>query len=120
MLDDGIEVLSVRLPLFETLFSIAFELFVLVLNVGLRLLGLCQLPQEFFLPLVLLFLHLTLQLVCVLLVQILPEAFVIRLFFLQSGQLFFPSLFEFLVVLYFMLFFASPPFDLVLERLFIL
>jgi len=59
MLDNGIEVLTVRLPLLQTFLSVTLELLVLILDVSFCLLGLCQFAQEFIFSLQLLFLHLS-------------------------------------------------------------
>lgn len=59
MLDNRIEVLTVRLPLLQTFLSVTLELLVLVLDVSFCLLGLGQFAQELIFSLLLLFLHLS-------------------------------------------------------------
>lgn len=85
MLDDGVQVFSVGLPFFQALLRVALELLFLVLDAGLRLLCLCKLTSELLLPLLLLILHLTLQLVSVLEVHVLAELLLVRLLLLQGG-----------------------------------
>lgn len=120
MLDNRIQVLAVCLPLLETFLSIALELFVLVLDVRLSFFGLGQFAQEFLFSLLLLFLHLSLELISVLLVHVLPELLLIRLPFLQRAQLLLPGLLELVVIFNFLLFLAPPSLHLVLQRLLVL
>lgn len=120
VLNDRVEVLSVRFPFFQAFLSVTLELLVLVLQVSLRLFSLCELSSEFLLSLLLLLLHLPLQLISILLVDILSEFLLIGLFLLESGQLIFPGFFELMIVFKFLLFLTSSSFHLVFQWLFIL
>lgn len=85
MLDDGVQVFAVRLPFLQALLRVALELLFLVLDVGLCLFCLGELPSELLFSLLLFLLHLALQLVSVLEVHILPELLLVRLLLLEGG-----------------------------------
>ena len=68
MLDNRVQVFAVGIPFFYTFLSITLELLVLVLYRGLGLFVSYQLLPQFLLSLHLLLLHLTLQVIGILLV----------------------------------------------------
>lgn len=105
VLDDGIKVLPVGLPLGQALLCIALELPVLVFVVSFCEFSLLQLSSEMLLPISLLLLHLPLQVFGILECDVLANVVVLALLVLQSANLFFPSLFELLVVLQLLLLF---------------
>lgn len=118
--DDWVEIFSVWLPFFQAFLSIALELLVLVLQVSLSLFSLCELSSEFLFSLLLFLLHLPLQLISILLVNILSELILVRLFLFKRGQLFFPCFLELMVIFKFLVFLTSSSFHLVFQWLFIL
>lgn len=120
MLDDWVEVLSIRFPLFYAFFSVALELLLLVFKIGLSLLSLSKLASEVLFPLSLLLLHLFLELFHIIHVNILSKLAVAVLLFLQSCQLLLPGFLEFLLFFKFLLLFTSSPLNLVLQRFFVL
>lgn len=85
MLDDGVQVLAVGLPLLQALFRVALELLFLVLDVGLGLFCLRKFTPELLFSLLLLLLHLALQVISVLEVDILSELLLVRLLLLEGG-----------------------------------
>lgn len=79
MLDDGVEVFAVALPLLEAFLGVRLELFVLVLEVGFGFLGLLELLADLGLAFALLLLHLALEVDLVLSKQLFSELLVLFL-----------------------------------------
>ena len=120
MLDDGIQILAVGLPFLQALLRIALELLLLVLDVRLCLLRLCELTSELLLPLLLLLIHLALQLIGVLEIHVLSELLLVGLLLLQRGQLVLPCFLELVVLLVLVLLLFLAALNLILEGFFVL
>lgn len=108
MLDDGVQILPIISPLFRAFLSVAFELLFLIFVMGLYFLRLLQLFPETVLSYLLLLVHLSLQIILMLLQLLLAKLVLIMLFTLQISELRIPSLLKLFIIPYLLLFLILP------------
>lgn len=120
MFDYWVHILAIGLPFIQTLFGVALELSIFVLNVSLGLLCLPQFSSQLLLSFELFLLYLPLQILSILPDHV-PTIHIFASFcLLQTTNLLFPSLSILQIVLKLLLFLPSFALNLVFQRTLIL